>query len=40
MHTGFWWGNAKERGYLEDLGVADRMILMALKQQDGRGRLD
>jgi len=22
MHTGFWWGNLKERNHLEDLGVA------------------
>jgi hypothetical protein len=32
MHTGFWWGNAKERGYLKDLGIAKRIILMAVKQ--------
>ena len=26
MHTEFWWGNLRERGHLEDLGV-DRIIL-------------
>jgi hypothetical protein len=27
MHTGFWWGNLKERDHLEDLGL-DRMIIL------------
>jgi len=26
-HTGFWWGNLKERGHVEDLGVDGRIIL-------------
>ena len=27
MHTGFWWGNLKERGRLEDIHVYVRIIL-------------
>jgi len=27
MHTGFWWGNLKERYHLEDLGIDRRIIL-------------
>ena len=27
MHRGFWWGNAKERDCLEDLGIIGRLIL-------------
>jgi hypothetical protein len=27
MHTGFWRGNLKERGHLEDTGLDGRIIL-------------
>jgi len=27
MYTGFWWGNLREREYLEDLGIGGRIIL-------------
>jgi hypothetical protein len=27
VHTGFWWGNLKERDHLEEPGVDDRIIL-------------
>ena len=27
MHTGFWWGDLKERDHLEDLGVDRRIVL-------------
>jgi hypothetical protein len=27
VHTGFEWGNMRERGYLKDLGVDGRIIL-------------
>jgi hypothetical protein len=27
IHTGFWWGNVKERDSLEDVGVDERVIL-------------
>jgi len=26
-HTGFWWGDPRERDHLEDLGVDGRIIL-------------
>ena len=27
MHTRFWWGNMKEREYLEDLATEGKIIL-------------
>jgi hypothetical protein len=27
VHTGFWWGDPRERDHLEDLGVDERIIL-------------
>jgi hypothetical protein len=27
VYTGFWWGNLKDRGNLEDPGISGRMIL-------------
>jgi hypothetical protein len=27
VHTGFWWGNLRERDHLEDTGVDGRIIL-------------
>jgi hypothetical protein len=27
VHTGFWWGNLRERDYLGDPGLDDREIL-------------
>jgi hypothetical protein len=27
VHIGFWWGNLRERGHLENLGIDGRIIL-------------
>jgi hypothetical protein len=27
VHTGFWWGNLRERGHSEDPGINERIIL-------------
>jgi hypothetical protein len=27
MHTGFWWGDLRERGHLKDLDVNGRIVL-------------
>ena len=33
---GFWWGNPREREYLEDLGIDGRIILeLNFKKWDG-----
>jgi hypothetical protein len=39
VHTGFWWGDLNERGYLEDPGVEGR-IKWIFKKWDRRHRLD
>jgi hypothetical protein len=26
-HTGFWWGNLRERDHFEDIGIDGRIIL-------------
>jgi hypothetical protein len=36
VHTGFWWEDRRERDFLEDLGVHERIILkLILKKWDG-----
>jgi hypothetical protein len=36
VHTGFWWGDLRERDHLEDLGVDRRMVLkLILNTWDG-----
>ena len=38
MHTGFWWGNLRERNHLEDQGKDGRIILRwVFKKQDVGG---
>ena len=41
VHTGFWLGDLRERGHLEDLGVEERILLkLIFKKWDGRHGLD
>jgi hypothetical protein len=32
VHTGFWWGNVKERIHLKDLAVDGRVILKCISK--------
>ena len=32
MHTGFWWGNLRERNHLEDPSVDGRIILNDIQE--------
>jgi hypothetical protein len=39
VHTEFWWGNLRERDYLDDLGPGGRIIKrLAFRKWDGRAR--
>jgi hypothetical protein len=41
MRRGFWWGNLKERYYLKDLGIDERVILKwILKKEMGLEGVD
>jgi len=36
VHTGFWWGDLRERDHMEDLSLDGRIILKwVLKEWDG-----
>ena len=40
VHTGFWWGNLRERDHLEDPGIDGRIILRCVfSKWDGRSRV-
>jgi hypothetical protein len=32
VHTGFWWGNLRERDHLEDLGIDENVILKCIEK--------
>jgi len=32
LRTGYWWGNLREGGYLEDQGVDEMTIIIDLKK--------
>jgi hypothetical protein len=40
MHTGFWWGNLKERDHLEDLRIAEDDIKTDLQEVGWGVKLD
>jgi hypothetical protein len=36
VHTGFWWGDPRERDHLEDLGIDGKIIIkLIFKKWDG-----
>jgi hypothetical protein len=37
VHTGFWWGNLRERDHLEDRGVGEDNIKMELQEVEWGG---
>jgi hypothetical protein len=39
VHTGFWWGDLRERDHLEDLSV-DRMVILKLVYKKWYGGTD
>jgi len=40
VHTGFWWGELRERNHLEDTGIDGRIILRWIfKRWDEEGRV-
>ena len=40
VHTGFWWGNLRERDHLEDPGVGGRVILRWIFRKWEGGGMD
>jgi len=42
VHTGFWWGDLREKDHLEDLGIGGRVILKWIfkKWDDGFDEID
>jgi len=40
VHTGFWWGNPRERNHLGDPGVDGKIIRRIFRNWDGGHNLD
>ena len=40
MHTGFWWGEQRERDHFEDLGVDGNITLKCIIKKVGWGGID
>jgi hypothetical protein len=40
IHTGFWWGNLKERDHFEEQGVTQRIILEWILKKVGWEDMD
>jgi len=40
VHTGFWWGNLRERDHLEDHGIDGRIILRWIFRKWNVGGMD
>jgi hypothetical protein len=36
-HTGFWWGNQREKGHLKDPGIDGRRVLKCIFEKWGGG---
>jgi len=36
-HTGFWWGDRRERDHMEDLGVVGKIIFKLISRSGMRG---
>jgi uncharacterized protein YjcR len=37
VHTGFWWGNLRERDHFEKLGIDGRSILKWVRKKSWEG---
>ena len=40
MHTGFWWGNLRDRDHLEDPGIDGRILHWIFRKSDGGHELN
>jgi hypothetical protein len=40
VHAGFWWGNLRERDYLENQGADGRILKLIFRMYDGGEGMD